>query len=351
MIYTDLYSKIKKDIETGIYKPGERIPHTKELVATYKISQTTVSKAVKLLEQEGLVRRIKSKGTFVQEAGTAAYLEYRKKERVGLLFDGYLSDYMDTHFMVQAYQGMEEVAKRNKKQIVTFPMADKTIPEYLKEIQSAGISGAILHSPYSTSIKSLFNSLTVPFVCVDFVDYGLGEDQVTIDHLRAGALALRTLHGQGHKDILFFGNYWQEESTPSRHHEYWSLAMAAEAKFLKVEKVLPCFIPMDNPDLLKRRMAEILTKHPEATGFACASQTYFGILKNLLEKDLHRATDKNDTVLFSDLRTDLFINDRKVFQCRWNTRDMGTKAMELLLDRLRGGPNKPQIHYLPVRIQ
>ncbi|MBL8025822.1 MAG: GntR family transcriptional regulator [Fibrobacteres bacterium] len=350
MIYIDLYKRLKTDIETGKIKPGHRIPFTTELVATYHISQTTVSKAVKQLEEEGLVRRIKSKGTFVLETGSSALKDLRRKKRIGLLFDGYLWDYMDTHFMVQAYRGMEESAKSNNKNILVLPKGGKTLDEYLHEIQSIGFCGLILHSPYTSSIKPLLRTLKIPLVCLDFIDHSLNVDQITIDHLKAGALAVRALHKESHDKILFLGNFWTEENIPSPHHAYWSSSAATEAKLLHIQKFTPYFLPMANLDILRKKIAEVLMKHEDSNGFICASLTYFQILKDLIERQGFRRKCKTDAVLFSDLREKPTLNGKPIHQCSWNTRDMGVRAMDVLLERLEGGPHRPQTHYLPVSI-
>lgn len=56
---------IRKDIETGVLKPGDIIPSERELSEKYQISRPTVRQAIKELAYEGLLNREKGKGTFV----------------------------------------------------------------------------------------------------------------------------------------------------------------------------------------------------------------------------------------------------------------------------------------------
>ncbi len=64
-----LYEQIKRSlvamIDTGILKPGDRIPPTAELCSRFGVSHITVTKALDDLAREGLVSRIQGKGTFV----------------------------------------------------------------------------------------------------------------------------------------------------------------------------------------------------------------------------------------------------------------------------------------------
>ncbi len=56
---------IREKIEQGVYGFGEKIASERELSETYKINRMTTRKAVDLLVQEGLLKRVQGKGTFV----------------------------------------------------------------------------------------------------------------------------------------------------------------------------------------------------------------------------------------------------------------------------------------------
>lgn len=85
--YSALYSKIQKDIEDGILKPGERLPSEKELMETYNLSRDTVRKSLGLLAANSYIRKIKGKGSFVLEmnrfdfpvAGLISFKEMAKR--------------------------------------------------------------------------------------------------------------------------------------------------------------------------------------------------------------------------------------------------------------------------------
>lgn len=64
-LYYQLKSIICEEIEGGSYPVGSMIPTEKELSEIFTISRTTVRQAISELVQEGLLYRVKSKGTFV----------------------------------------------------------------------------------------------------------------------------------------------------------------------------------------------------------------------------------------------------------------------------------------------
>ena len=64
-LYRQLMQRIRADIASGVYPVHSRIPSEAELGQTYQVSRVTVRKALAELTQEGLLRRMQGKGTFV----------------------------------------------------------------------------------------------------------------------------------------------------------------------------------------------------------------------------------------------------------------------------------------------
>jgi len=58
---------IRTRIESGVYKPGQRLPTYDELCQTYLCSSGVARRAVELLKQQGLVISGQGKGVFVRE--------------------------------------------------------------------------------------------------------------------------------------------------------------------------------------------------------------------------------------------------------------------------------------------
>lgn len=66
-LYKQLMEKLKKEITTGLYKPGEQLPPEIEMAKLHQVSVITVRKAVSELVEMGLVEKKQGKGTFVSE--------------------------------------------------------------------------------------------------------------------------------------------------------------------------------------------------------------------------------------------------------------------------------------------
>ena len=67
--------KLKDDILSGIYKPGDRLFYT-EIASKMGVSMTPVKEALLRLEQEGIAETIPRKGTYVTQITDRDIIEY-----------------------------------------------------------------------------------------------------------------------------------------------------------------------------------------------------------------------------------------------------------------------------------
>jgi GntR family transcriptional regulator len=65
-LYHQVKASILSGIETGQWRPGDRLPSEDELADRYKVSKITVRQALRELAQLGHIRREQGRGTFVQ---------------------------------------------------------------------------------------------------------------------------------------------------------------------------------------------------------------------------------------------------------------------------------------------
>lgn len=64
-LYFQLQEVLKEKIELGIWGVGEMIPSEPSLCEMYLVSRTVVRQALSVLEQDGQLRRVRGRGTFV----------------------------------------------------------------------------------------------------------------------------------------------------------------------------------------------------------------------------------------------------------------------------------------------
>jgi GntR family transcriptional regulator len=64
-LYQQLAAVLRKQIESGELQPNRPIPSVAQLQQEYGLARGTVLHAVDMLKEEGLVRIVKGRGTFV----------------------------------------------------------------------------------------------------------------------------------------------------------------------------------------------------------------------------------------------------------------------------------------------
>ncbi len=78
-IYEQLVDQIKKDIIEGSLQENEALPSVRALSKELRISALTVKKAYDKLDEEGFVKTVHGKGTFVLPTDRAYAAEARRK--------------------------------------------------------------------------------------------------------------------------------------------------------------------------------------------------------------------------------------------------------------------------------
>ena len=62
-LYLQLKNKIKKEIRTGMLKPGDKLPSETQLQKEYNMSRVTVRNAMEELTVEGYIIKVQGKGS------------------------------------------------------------------------------------------------------------------------------------------------------------------------------------------------------------------------------------------------------------------------------------------------
>jgi GntR family transcriptional regulator len=70
--YAQLANILRSSISSGEYAPGEKLPAESALAKSHGVSAMTARQAVSVLEEEGLVRRIQGKGTYIRKIKVSA---------------------------------------------------------------------------------------------------------------------------------------------------------------------------------------------------------------------------------------------------------------------------------------
>ncbi|OGV38627.1 MAG: hypothetical protein A2020_03635 [Lentisphaerae bacterium GWF2_45_14] len=194
--YIDVSERILSFIKKEKLKDGERLPSEKQLASGFGVNHMTVRKALEVLNKEGAISKIPSRGNFVGKS--AAPLS--KSRLIGVVFPEYNT------FFSEILSGLE--SRMNifgASPVVHFTRGsaerERRIIENLTEI---GVEGLI--SAPSLSCAGEYRELRVPSVFFDSYIDNMDIPCVVTDD-RAGAFAaVEHLILMGHKSIAYVGS-------------------------------------------------------------------------------------------------------------------------------------------------
>jgi len=66
-IFKQIIEQIKKYVALGILKPKDKLPSTREMASELGVNPNTIRKAYSILENEGVIVTISTKGTFIAD--------------------------------------------------------------------------------------------------------------------------------------------------------------------------------------------------------------------------------------------------------------------------------------------
>src|SRR6185437_10684393 len=73
-LYFQLARLLTGEISVGRWRAGDRLPSEAEICVTYRVSRATVRQALLRLENDGLIQRLKGRGTFIADARHRSWL-------------------------------------------------------------------------------------------------------------------------------------------------------------------------------------------------------------------------------------------------------------------------------------
>ncbi|MCK9526892.1 MAG: GntR family transcriptional regulator [Limnochordia bacterium] len=87
-IYLQIIEEFKRQVVTGVLKPGDKVPSQRELAAQIKVNANTVQRAYREMEILGLVETLRGQGTFVCQ--NHQIVEETKSEMLTNLVDDFV---------------------------------------------------------------------------------------------------------------------------------------------------------------------------------------------------------------------------------------------------------------------
>lgn len=70
--YVQVADALRTEIQSGRYAPGQKLPSVRALAERFSVAPMTLTGALRMLKDEGVVSSVHGRGTFVREGGEPA---------------------------------------------------------------------------------------------------------------------------------------------------------------------------------------------------------------------------------------------------------------------------------------
>ena len=200
--YQKLIDYIDNLIQEGRLSPGDKLYSENELSEMFHISRQTVRKAIGLLEERGMVRRVRGSGTYISY-DRREKLEQRNRIAV-------ITTYVDSYIFPKTIQGIENVLfERGCSVQIAFTNntieREKSVLEDL--IDRDDVAGIIVEGTKSglpNPNLPLYRKLLkrkIPILFINTFYPELDVPHVSLNDVETAKKAVNYLLQKGHKDI------------------------------------------------------------------------------------------------------------------------------------------------------
>jgi DNA-binding LacI/PurR family transcriptional regulator len=239
--YQQVFAAIEEGIRSGRYAPGQKLPSEAALLEEFDTSRITVVRALRELQQRGLVQRRAGSGTYVTDGASG---------RAGLLFGLLIPNLGETEIFGPICQSIAEVLQARKHALLWGNMAPAE--EEAKEAQSlalcrqyvtqkvAGVFFAPLewtpkNDQTNQAVVTVLETARIPLILLDrgLLPYPKRSprDLVSIDHRRAGYLVTEHLVQLGCRRIAFLAYAHSAPTIEARVAGYGEALLRAGVAF------------------------------------------------------------------------------------------------------------------------
>lgn len=315
-VYKQLRVFFQQQIENGKLVPGDRISNEHSLADQFRVSRTTIRRALHGLECDGLIVRFPGKGTFIN---SAVRTDRNPQFTVGInFFNGFKTNF----YYGEIVEGiMAEAELRN--------IHIRVLSADLQQDDPAGLDGLIFAGHPNEESKILRKAAKGILPAVGYNSRLGHAGFIGIDNHAEAKKGIEALIGRGCRRIGFFGN------PPDKDHgaaaqRYSGYCEAQQEHGIDIDPKRVHFLTHDQP--LNRQAADFLRSGVKmdalfvSTGYFLFSVLYaMNILRISLE-DLH-------LLCFDNLES-LHLNWPGISYIRMPLHQIGERMLDAVRQRL-----------------
>lgn len=319
--YLQIKNKIKQDIKNS--KITGKLPGERVLAKTFKVSYMTIRKAIAELEEEGILHKFTTKGTFVSNNKMSP----KKTNIIGYFLDSGIRDGISSPYYSLVFKALERSAKKSGYNLVLFSDHDDMNP--LNDQKK--IDGVIVSFFPRLESKVMELKKSLPIVLMDNLASDKSIPSVTIDNFNGSSHATEYLISLRHKRIGFVSGLMDSDVSRDRLNGYKN-ALSSNGINLDKDLIYKGNYSYESGEQAAKHFLS-LEKIP--TAVVCANDSMaIGLMKVLKENDLD-IPDQVSVIGFDDIEvaSRVFPPLTTVFV---PIEEMVEKAVKILLSAIEG---------------
>lgn len=218
--YETVKQALQQQIEAGKLQPGDKLPHEEDLMKLFKVSGITIRKALTELADEGVITRIKRKGSFVNGTQPADHSSHL------IAFILSAEDNFDVSYMKIIKGAQQAAAEFNYSLIVEWSNENLAVEQAsIQKMLDRKVDGFLIY-PFdpvrSKDNYQLIEQNSIPYLLVDRYNVDHPSYFSGCDNYDGAILATRELIRLKHTKIKFASYHFFLHSEQERFAGYCS---------------------------------------------------------------------------------------------------------------------------------
>ena len=325
--YRQILDELRRSIQTGQHKPGDRLPSEAVLSSRFDVSRLTIQRVLKELQIENMIER---------RAGSGTYIRPRVEISGGLLFGLLIPGLGDTEIFEPMCQGMAKAGRSGGHALVWGDtthgvqgpehQARQLCADYIDRRVSGVFFAPIEFLPnkdgVNRSITDALFAAGIPVVlldrCIETYPERSRFDLVGIDNRRIGCRITNHILNRGAKKPVFFDRPYSAPTVAARARGF----LDAFPKGVVVQG-----------DPTNRDFVKCVIDQHKPDGFVCANDATAASLMQSLEQLGKRVPDAIRITGIDDVRYASLLTV-PLTTMRQPCVEMGEMAIHLMLSRI-----------------
>ena len=198
--YLEIRRRLLKKVRSGAFAPDEALPKERDLAVSLNVAIGTVRHALRGLESDGLIRRVRGRGTFINSAE-------QRRARIRTNVFSLILPALREDPIYAVIEGVERaVAKAKHRLMISNSDNDPARQaELLREAAEANVAAVMLIPPTQVGLAEQVEPLRerqIPLVFCNRAIPGVAAPLVTWPHVEVGRMAADALLAQGHRRVV-----------------------------------------------------------------------------------------------------------------------------------------------------